>query len=255
MADPTDSYQQYQCPEWFQEKLTEIGGVNKYDEPKFIVRWGQGGEEGCTYRAGGHWHVDGMPSYKGYRDLLVGGGTPSWLLMQWDDAIVYGTPESYYATNCDDETGMQDLGEYPYSGRYRVLYNMCWRDMSEGKMKIEAMPLNSFILNTVVPIILEARDISWERTQAALKGIKEKEDAADLAMVEDAMRDAKLAFKGPVSYARQGCRTSLIDKKVEQMSRHWNAMVTNARALGRGLSSQAEASSVTQDFLRRKLQK
>jgi hypothetical protein len=47
----------------------------------------------------------------------------------------------------------------------------------------------------------------------------------------------------------------LIDKKVEQMSRHWNAMVTNARALGRGLSSQAEASSVTQDFLRRKLQK
>jgi len=118
-----------------------------------------------------------------------------------------------------------------------MLYNMCWRDMSSGKMKIEAMPLNSFILDTVVPIILEARDISWEKTQAALKGLKEKEDAADLATVEDCMRDASVAFKGPVSYARQGCRTHFLDKKVESMTRNWNRMVTNAKNLGRGLSS------------------
>lgn len=252
MSDSSDTYQQYQCPEWFQDKLTEIGGVNKYDEPNFIVRWGQGGEKECTYRSGGAWHVEGQPSFKGYRDLLVGGGTPSWILMQWEDATVYGTPESYYVGNYDEETGMQDLGEYPYSGRYRMLYNMCWRDMSSGKMKIEAMPLNSFILDTVVPIILEARDISYEKTMAAMKAIKEKEDAADTNMIEDAMRDAKLAFKGPVSYARQGCRTHLIDKKVEQMSRHWNQMVTNAKTLGRGLSAQDEGSSLVQDFLRSK---
>jgi hypothetical protein len=137
----------------------------------------------------------------------------------------------------DDETGLSDLGEYCYSGKYVMLYNMCWRDMSSGRMKIEAMPLNSFILDTVVPIILQAREISWEKTQAALKGIKEKEDAADLTMVEDAMRDASVAFKGPTSYARQGCRTHFLDKKVEQMSRNWNKMVTNAKTLGRGLSS------------------
>jgi hypothetical protein len=109
--------------------------------------------------------------------------------------------------------------------------------MSSGKMKIEAMPLNSFILDTVVPIILEARDISWEKTQAALKGIKEKEDQDDINMVEDAMRDASVAFKGPVSYARQGCRTHFLYKKVESMTRNWNRMVTNAKQLGRGLSS------------------
>ena len=252
MSSPTDSYQQYECPEWFQEKLTEIGGVNKYDEPNFRVVWGQGGQRECLYRAGGHWHVEGQESFKGYRDLLVGGGTPSWILMQWEDAVVYGTPESYYVGNYDEETGMQDLGEYPYSGRYRMLYNMCWRDMSSGKMKIEAMPLNSFILNTVVPIIREARNISYEKTMAAMKEIKEREDAADTSMIEDAMRDAKLAFKGPVSYARQGCRTHLIDKKVEQMSRHWNQMVTNAKTLGRGLSAQDESSSLVQDYLRSK---
>jgi hypothetical protein len=237
MGDPTDSYNQCVCPQEFQDRLTDIGGVNRYDDPNFRIVWGQGGQPECLYRSGGHWHSDTESSFKGYRDLLVGGGTPSWCLLQWEDATTYGTPESYYVSMYDEETGMQDLGEYPYSGRYRMLYNMCWRDMSSGKMKIEAMPLNSFILETVVPIILEARDISYEKSMATMKAIKEKEDAADVNMVEDAMRDAQLAFKGPVSYARQGCRTSLIDKKVEQMSRHWNKMVTNARTLGRGLSS------------------
>ena len=237
MSNPRDTYQLYECPHEFQDRLTEVGGRNKYDQPNFLAVWGQGGQPECLYRSGGHWHADTEESFKGYRDLLVGGGTPSWLLMQWEDATTYGTPESYYVSTHDDETGMQDLGEYPYAGRYRMLYNMCWRDMSSGKMKIEAMPLNSFILETVVPIIMEARDISWAKTQAALKGIKEKEDESDLNMVEDAMRDASVAFKGPTSYARQGCRTHFLDKKVEEMSRNWNRMVTNAKALGRGLSS------------------
>jgi hypothetical protein len=255
VSNPRDEYQCYECPQEFQERLTEVGGRNRYDQPNFLVVWGQGGQDECLYRAGGHWHVDGEVSFKGYRDLLVGGGTPSWCLLQWQDAINFGTPESFYVSMLDDETNLSDLGEYPYRGKYVLLYNMCWRDMQDGKMKIEAMPLNSFILNFVVPIILEARDISWAKTQEAMKGIKEKEDAADMTMVEDAMRDASVAFKGPVSYARQGCRTHFIDKKVEAMTKNWNKMVTNARTLGRGLSTQAEDSRLTQDFLRNKIQK
>ena len=237
MPNPTDAYQHYQCPEWFSEELRRIGGENRYSEANFLCRWGMGGEPECTYRAGGDWSVEGQPNYRGYRDLLVGGGTPSWLLMQWQDALSYGTPESFYVGNWDEDTSLQTLGEYPYSGKYTMLYNMCWRDMKDGKMHIEAMPLNSFVLDTVVPIIMQAKEISYEKTMAALKEQKDKDDAADLVMIEDCMRDAKLAFKGPVSYARQGCRTSIIDKKVEKMTRNWNRMVTNARSLGRGLSS------------------
>ena len=244
MSNPTSSHQYYQCPEWFQEELTRIGGTNRYDLPNFIVRWGMGGEEECAYRAGGEWAVEGQPSFRGYRNLLVGGGTPSWMLMQWQDALVYGTPESFYVGNFDEDTSLQTLGEYPYSGKYTMLYNMCWRDMSNGKMTIEAMPLNSFVLDTVVPIIVQAKEISYEKTMAALKEQKDKDDAADLAMIEDCMRDAKLAFKGPVSYARQGCRTHLIDKKVEQMTRNWNRMVTNAKTLGRGLSAHSATPTV-----------
>ena len=238
MSEPTDAYQQYTCED-FNERLRDLGGVNPYDENNFLVVWCQGGQKEGLYRAGGHWHVEGQPSYMGYRDLLVGGGTPSWCLLQWKPAIHFGTPESFYVSMLDEDTNLSDLGEYPYSGKYQLLYNMCWRDMSSGKMRIEAMPLNSFILNTVVPIILEARDISWEKTKAALKGLKEEEDKRDADMVEDAMRDASVAFKGPVSYARQGCRTHFLDKKMESMTRNWNKMITNARQLGRGLSSHA----------------
>lgn len=236
MTDTKDSYQHYVCPEEFNDRLRSVGGVNRYDENNFKIVWGQGGEESCLYRAGGAWYIDGLPSYKGYRDLLVGGGTPSWCLLQWDDAMHYGTPESFYVANYDEETGLQTLGEYGYSGKYKLLYNMCWRDMSQGKMVIEPMPLNSYILDTIVPIILQARDISWERTKATLQELKERDDIADANMIEDCMRDASLAFKGPVSYARQGCRTSIIDRKIEEMTRNWNKMVTNVKTLGRGLS-------------------
>jgi|SRR5271157_269953 len=233
----SENYQQYECPQWFQDKLTEIGGENPYGQPVFRCIWGQGGQDECLYRAGGLWDNPDGPSFKGYRSLLLGGGVPGWCLIQWQPAIVFGTPETWYVANHDDTTGLSDLGEYPYFGKYTLLYSMVWRDLSQGRMHIEMMPLNSFILNTVIPIILQAREISYDKTMEALKGIKEKEDSADLTTIEDCMRDASVAFKGPVSYARQGCRTHFIDKKVSEMSRNWNKMVTNARTLGRGLSS------------------
>lgn len=254
MSNPQDKYQQYQCPQEFQDRINEIGGFNRYDKPNFIVRWGQGGEPECTYRSGGSWHVEGQPSFTGYRDLLVGGGTPSWMLMQWKDASFFGTPESYYVSNYDMETGLQDLGEYPYEGKYQVLYNLCWRDMTKGKLRIEAMPLNSFLIDTVIPIIMMAKDISVAQTKEALRLQQEAADRADTAMIEDAMRNSALAFKGPVSYSRQGCRTSLIDRKVEEMTRYWNKIANNAKALGRGLSAHSIDSHRGQHELGRKTQ-
>lgn len=238
MSSPTADYQNYICPEEFQQRLTEIGGINSYDEPNFRLVWAQGGDDHALYRAGGSWEVEGQPSFTGYRDLLVGGGTPSWALLQWHPAIHYGTPESYYVSNYDQQTGLQDLGEYPYSGRYQLLYNLRWSERRGNRMHFEAMPLNTFLLNTVIPIITQAREISWEKTKAALMDQKEKEDQADVSMIEDVMHDNKVPFGGnAVSYTRQGCRTSLIDKKIEQMTRNMNKILHNAKTLGRGLSA------------------
>src|SRR5258708_387655 len=155
MSNSAYSYQQYECPEWFSEELKRIGGENRYGLANFICRWGQGGQPECLYRAGGHWDVPDLPSVHGYRDLLIAGGTPAWCLLQWDDAVHYSTPEAYYVSNYDLESDLQTLGEYPYQGKYKVLYNMGWRDMKNGKLNIESMPLNSFDLDTVIHIILQ----------------------------------------------------------------------------------------------------
>ena len=233
MSSLTDKYQINLCPEEFQDRLTEIGGVNRYDEPNFLLVWSQGGGEQSTYRAGGAWNVEGLPSFRGYRDLLVGGGVPCWALLQWHDASEYGTPEMYYVHNLDEETQLQTLGEFPYSGRYQMLYNLRWTEMRGKEMYFEAMPLNSYLLETVVPIITAAKDISWEKTKAAMMDIKEREDAADAAMIEDVMRASALPFKGgAVSYGKQGCRTSLVDKKIEAMQRNWNTIMKRTSSLG-----------------------
>jgi hypothetical protein len=238
MPSQTASYQQYICPEEFQQRLTDIGGVNKYDEPNFLLVWSQGGSPQSLYRAGGSWAGEDQVSYSGYRDLLVGGGVPCWALLQWHSPEEYGTPEIYYMQNFDEESGLQTLGEYPYHGRYQMLYNLRWSEMRSGKMLFEMMPLNTFLLDTVVPIILQAKDISWEKTKAVMDDLKEREDKADIAMIEDVMRNNAVPFKGnAVSYQKQGCRTALIDKKIEAMQRNWNKMMTTASKLGRGLSS------------------
>jgi hypothetical protein len=248
-----EKYQCYICPEEFQQRLTDVGGINSYDEPNFRLVWSQGGDEHALYRAGGAWDIEGLPSFRGYRDLLVGGGTPSWALLQWHPAIEYGTPESYYVMNHDGDTGLQDLGEFPYSGRYQLLYNLRWSERRGNKLYFEAMPLNSFLLETVIPIITQAREISWEKTKAALQDQKNKEDQADISMIEDVMHDNKVPFGGnPVSYTKQGCRTSLIDKKIEAMTRNMNTIMFNAKSLGKGLANPDQNSPTVQAELRRR---
>ena len=232
MSSLSDSYQHYTCEE-FNERLKDLAGVNRYDENNFILVWGQGGEDNALYRAGGYFTTD---DFEGYRDLLIGGGVPCWCLLQWQSPEQYGTPELYELQN-KDELGYQTLGGFPYWGRYRLLYSLSWRGMKDGKFTVEAMPLNSYLLDTIVPIIMEAQEISWEKTKAVMQDLQERENAADVSMIEDVMRSSALPFHGnAVSYQKQGCRTALVDKKIESLQRNWNAISSNAASFkGKGL--------------------
>jgi hypothetical protein len=74
-----------------------------------------------------------------------------------------------------------------------------------------------------------------------MQDLKEREDKADIDMIEDVMRTSALPFGGnAVSYQKQGCRTALVDKKIEAMQRNWNKMMTAASRLGRGLSTHSD---------------
>lgn len=233
----TADYEQYECPQDFKDRLNEVGGFNRYGGENFKVVWGQGGEDACYYRAGGAWHIEGLPSFVGYRDLLIGSGVGAWNLLQWHPPEHYGSPELWYFQNHDPETGLSTLAEFPYMGRYELLYSLRYTEKRGNALHFEYMPLSSFLISTVVPIILAAKDVSYAETKAVLLDQKTKDDTADVDNIESIMQASALPFKGaPVSYSKQGCRTSLVDKKITEMTRHWNKIQTNAKALGRGLS-------------------
>ena len=221
------------CPEEAQARLTHVGGVNRYDEPNFKLVWAQYE----TFVAGGIWSVD-EEYFKGYRRLLLGSGEPCWTLLQWHDAIEYGTPESYYVQHYDADSGLQLLGEYPYFGRYEVLFNLRWHEFDNGKLSLHTMPLSMTTIERVIPVVLMARGISWMKTKAAAEELRRREEEEKTRMVERHLQDNAPAFNGSsVSFTRQGVRSTEIDKRMIEMQRMWNQLARAAKEMPKGMST------------------
>jgi hypothetical protein len=206
--------EQNECPAWFQAELSRIGGLNDYGEPMFRVIWGAS----AMRISGGHWHGWGT----GYREISEGGN--SWLLQLWQAPECYGTPFAYYHANRDEATGLQTCGEFPYSGRYLTLFDFAHRQVNNKRMHTTRMPLSSEILDMSVPIIMKALHHNAEKRRTAIKEIKERKRKAEIAEIADTLKDAAPAFGGDVvSFAGQGCRTSLLSKKMHEIEQCWKA--------------------------------
>ena len=136
--------------------------------------------------------------------------------------------------NQDPHTGLQVLGDYPWKGRYDTLNAFRSREFKNGKLYQESMPLNSVILDMVIPIILQAQEATQLMRLTALKDREAKKQDNLTRVIEDKRRDAELAFNGPVSYARQGCRTSLIDKKIMELEANWKRLMRIAKLMPKG---------------------
>jgi hypothetical protein len=221
-------------PDDFQRLLTHLGGVNRYDEPNFKIGWAQYE----TFTAGGVWSVDEC-YFRGYRELLRGSGEPCWTLFQWHAAEEYGSPEGYYLSNQDESTGFQILGEYPYCGRYEVLYNLRWHEMIDGKLTFHTIPLSPLTFELIIPIILKAQEVSLEKRRAALMEARRLDEEAKLGEIERHLREKEVPFqKGAVSFTRQGIRSTVIDQKMLEISRTMQAASANARRFRLGLSTE-----------------
>lgn len=212
------------CPVEFQDRLTFVGGCNRYDEPMFKLGWAQYE----TFVAGGIWSVD-EEYFKGYRRLLSGSGEPCWALYQWHDAIEYGSPESYYLQNYDESSGLQVLGEYPYSGRYEILFNLRWNEMVDDRLVLHSMPLNNLVFEIVVPLILMARGISYEKQKTAYEEMRNREEDEKLGLIERHLQENATPFGGnAVSFGRQGVRSTEIDRRMVELSRMWSQLAKSA---------------------------
>jgi hypothetical protein len=220
--------QQNHCPPEFQDRLTRVGGRNRYGQPNFLLVWG----ECSTYRAGGYWPLDGTQGYRDIPRLNV----PGWLILQWFPPEVYGTPTSHYIENRDDATGLQDLGEYPYQGKYEVLFTLVNREKRGGFLKVEILPLSNFLLDTVIPIVLQAGRVSKQKQRDAVKELKARDEAAKLEFITQARLNARLAFGGAAFAGRNGRSSTLIDRKMAEIEQYGRQALNQMRRAGKGTS-------------------
>ena len=210
------------CPEEFQARLVSVGGLNRYDEPNFKAVWG-------------NTHTIRTAGWKEYRDTLMGFGDNSWMLLQWVAPELLGTPESWYVTNVDEVTGMCLLCEYPYSGNYKLLFNLSHRYVENGSMKVFRFPLSELLLNTIVPLVMEAKNVTLEQNKAWWLAQEEARETNIERMIEQIRVGKRLAFRGgSVSFTNQGVRTSSVDQRTQALARGWAEASARLQKAGLG---------------------
>lgn len=221
------------CPEHFQNRLNEVGGLNRYGNPNFKLAWAQTE----TRREGGEWEAEGE-QFRGYRDCYLGDGLPHWMLLQWCDAgkcveMPHLKPESdvaFYAQTKCEKTGLQVLGEYPYHGSYQIALPLVAKWFVNGKLQIRAFPLSTEIVEMMVPVIKASMEVSVEAKLKAMKEEREREDDEFSRTVEDAYQSIK---RKPTLAS-----TAWLEDKQRSIERHWNAALITRLQRDRFFQSQ-----------------
>ena len=224
-----------QCPQHFQRRIAQVGGMNRYRQPNFKLAWAQTE----TFRQGGEWESE-EETYRGYRDCYLGDGLPHWMLLQWADAgksatIPHLPPESdraFYAANECPKTGLQILGEYPYHGSYQIVLPLLAKMFVDGQLFIEAFPLSTEIVEMMVPVIKASMELSLEAKMLYMKEQNEKDDDEFSRTVDDVYSGIRRK-KGLAS-------TAWLEDKQRSIEKHFNSALVTMMARNRRFQSQRQ---------------
>jgi hypothetical protein len=91
----------------------------------------------------------------------------------------------------------------------------------DGKLKIDAMPLNHIIVEKIIPLIELSLQMSRLEILAAQVEEETRENTCIVAQLADRLESDLPSFYGPVSYANQQNRTALITRKMEEVEKAW----------------------------------
>jgi hypothetical protein len=225
-----------ECPQWFQEELTRIGGTNPYGDPVFRLVWSTS-EKAVI---GGRW----ANGFEGYKESPSIAGTPSWALMVWEPKELQGSPEMWDLDYRDPETGYLQCGGYPKYGRYRLMKKFIHREMSHklvkepvwihGVLRFQEVRKPVFetfrmepcglMLDLMLPMLIRWRRLSDE---AKVKAIQQDEELRNNEVVKKA-KDI-----------REGCRvrrgSQLVAKRAEVIERGFEQTMRVAARSGLGI--------------------
>lgn len=197
------------CPPEYQEYVDKIGGLNRFGESNFHIEWGETPVEWV-------YGVDAN-GRKGQHAILKHGGIPAWFIACWKPPECFGTPELWYALSWDEEARIHTLGDYPWRGLYMpASFNLYVRRVIGGgiryglpdknghrqvidepsRLEIDAMPLEFWVLDLLIPNMLKEIDVTYEQKRVALLNRKTAETAAANKLAYDAYLDATPAFGG-----------------------------------------------------------
>jgi hypothetical protein len=194
----------------YQDHITSLFGVNHYGDPIFRIAWGQ--SETFDYATA-----------RGYSQKLVGHNQPCWMVLRWRPPEIYGSPLVYYALNCDKETGLALLGEYPEFGRYEPIMMLMHKsfDVIENKLVVNTLPLDWDLIEKVIPVLEACERMTEVEKAAAIEANEAAENALMVDEIETRMRDSLPTFYGPTSHAARRIKPSLIERKKDQIEREW----------------------------------
>jgi hypothetical protein len=226
------------CPQPFQDLLTRHVGVNRYGDPNFIIAWGQS----YFYTAGGHSGPDRTATAfsvtANFRSLTRASPekvSPCWMILEWRAPEEYGTPAAYYYDNRDELTGLQTLGEYPYKGRYEIAYRLNSQEFRDGRMVVTNYHLDGWILDMLIPAILEGKRMDMKNRLRMLREADEKREKAEDDKIDDVIRNSKRKLL-----------PSQIDDRVRLIQRQMSEMLKTVRA-GFSPASNKETSQPRED--------
>lgn len=203
------------CPAEYQARLTRMFGKNRFGDPNFKIVWNQS----QFIRMGNVWNDVAC-----YKDTYQGDGQPCWMIMKWMPPNHYGSPASFYQNNRDSKTGLFFMGEYPWKGHYEIAQALISKEFIGGKLVITHMPLCHYMIDMIIPMIVQWQALSLEEQKAAAQFAEQEKMKQEHAENAEKMMAAMPTWIHPVSYSRQGCRTSVLDRKMTLIQRAWDRL-------------------------------
>ena len=119
-----------------------------------------------------------------------------------------------------------------------MLYNLRWNEIINGRIEFYTLPLNTTTFDLIIPILIAAKSVSYEKRRAACLEAKRVAEEERTGEIERHLRNSADPFgASAVSFTRQGIRSTVVDKRVLEMKSRWAELGKAAKGFRKGIQT------------------